>query len=185
MEVKGAALASVPVFVLRKFGPEGLSRWLNSLSPRAHEIYKGTIPSGSWYPLEEVLEEPLQKICDLFYWGDLRGAREGGRFGADMALKGIKRLLTKMSPPEALLCKAGALWRSQYQPAQIKVRSPQEGKALIHLIGLVRPAPLVESRFWGWLERVLEIGGQRRVKVRITRSLTQGHPYTEFIATWS
>lgn len=184
MKVKGRALCTLPEFIVRKFGSDGLSRWLNTLDPEARWMYKGSFSKGRWYPYEELGEVPIRRMCELFYSGDLRGAREGGRYGAEMAFKGFARFLVKNSAPEALVYKAGTLWARHYRPSEVRVISREKGKVVVYILPSGKGSPFLENRFAGYLERVLELGGRKKVKVRICRSTADGHPYTELEATW-
>lgn len=184
MQVKGTAINSIPEFIRRKFGPEGLSKWLNALSESARRVYNGAVLAGNWYPVKEIMEEPTRKMCELFYRGDVRGAREGGRFSAEMGLKGVYRIFVKWGSPEFLIRKASTIFSSYYQPSEIRVVAEEERKTVVHITQFSEPSLLIENRIAGWMERALEISGCTNVKILITQSLAKGSPYTEFVATW-
>jgi hypothetical protein len=185
VEVKGTAINSIPEFILKKFGKEGLNQWLTALTEGARKVYGSAILSGSWYPIKEVMVEPTRKMCELFYRGDLRGAREGGRFSAEMGLKGVYRIFVKLGSPEFLIRRASAIFTSYYQPSEMKVVSQEDRKAVVHITKFSEPSALIENRIAGWMEKALEISGCKNVKILITQSLVKGSPYTEIIATWA
>ena len=83
MYVKGTAIAAIPIFIRQKFGENGYDRWLGELKQGAQETYHEGVVEKKWYPLNESLNEPLQKMCDMFYNGSLHGAVESGRFSAN------------------------------------------------------------------------------------------------------
>jgi hypothetical protein len=185
MEVKGTAINSIPEFILKRFGKEGLNQWLNALTEGARKIYGGAILAGNWYPIKEIMVEPTRKMCELFYRGDLKGAREGGRFSAEMGLKGVYRIFVKLGSPEFLIRRASAIFTSYYQPSEMKVVSQEDRKAIVHITKFSEPSALIENRIAGWMEKALEISGCKSVKVLITQSLAKGSSHTEIIATWA
>ncbi len=185
MEVKGTAINSIPEFILGKFGKEGLNQWLNALSEGARKIYGGAILAGNWYPIKEIMVEPTRKMCELFYRGDLKGAREGGRFSAEKGLKGVYRIFVKLGSPEFLIRRASAIFTSYYQPSEMKVVAQEDRKAVVHITKFSEPSALIENRIAGWMEKALEISGCKNVRILITQSLSKGAPYTEIVATWA
>lgn len=99
VEVKGTAIISIPLFIKERFSVGGLNQWIDALTPEARKVYPASVLVSSWYPLKELLIEPLRKMCGLFYAGDLKGARESGRFSADYSLKGIYKIFVKLGSP--------------------------------------------------------------------------------------
>lgn len=185
MKVKGTAIASIPDFVLKKFGKEGFNLWLNALPERARKVYASPILVGTWYPLKETLIEPSRKMCDLFYHGDLKGAKEAGRFSAEIGLKGMYRFFVKLGSPEFLIRKASAVLTSYYQPSEMKVVS-QEGKtATARIVKFPEASSLTENRIAGWMERAMEISSCKNVKVQIPQSMARGGPFADFVVTWT
>ena len=43
MHVKGEALLSIPLFLLKKVGKKGYNEWLDSITPEARKIYSAPI----------------------------------------------------------------------------------------------------------------------------------------------
>ena len=44
MEVKGEAILSIPIFILKKIGSKGYNRWLDLISPEAKKVYSRHSP---------------------------------------------------------------------------------------------------------------------------------------------
>jgi hypothetical protein len=185
MEVKGTAINSIPEFIVKKFGKEGFNQWLSAINETARQVYEKPILAGNWYPLKEIMIEPTKKMCELFYHGDVKGAREGGRYSAELGLKGVYRIFVKFGSPEFLIRRASAIFTSYYQPSEMKVVAQEDKKAVVHITQFFEPSSLVENRIAGWMEKALEISGCKNVKILITQSLAKGAPYTEIIATWA
>ncbi len=184
MDVKGTALASIREFVLNEFGKEGLDRWLDSLPDDSRELHSSSIKLDMWYPLYKMMVEPTQKICDLFYRGDLKGAWEGGRYSADFALHGIYRLFVKLGSVESLIKRASLIFPTYYRPSILKVADSKKNLVTLQITSFPEMHIIVERRIGGWMQRAVEITGQKNVKVEITKSLTAGDPCTEYVATW-
>ena len=184
MEVKGTAIVTVPLFIKERFGEGGLNRWVNALTPEARKVYPNSILASNWYPLKEVLIEPLHKICGLFYAGDPKGARESGRFSADYSLKGIYKIFVKLGSPEFMLRRAGSILPMYYTPSEMKVVESRKGQGIMQITKFPEMDQVLEIRIVGWMERAVEISGGKQPHIKITKSLTAGDPLTEFLATW-
>ncbi len=184
MEVKGTAITTIPLFIKKHFGEGGFNQWINALTPEARKVYQDQVFSSSWYPLKELMIEPLRKMCSLFYAGDVKGARESGRFSADYSLKGIYKILVKLGSPEFLVNRAATIVGIYYTPSEIKVVESRKGQGIIQMTKFPDMDRVLEIRILGWMERALEISGAKEPNIKITKSLTAGDPLSEFIATW-
>ena len=185
MIVKGTAVAAMPEFIKEKFGNLGYERWLNVLSAQAKEIYTGKILPNAWFPLKEILMEPTQMMCDLFFDGDPQGAFECGRFSAEKGLKGIYRTFVRIGSPEFICKCSSVILPTYYDPSRIVVQSLEKGKAVFRIVEFSEISKVVEYRILGWIVRALEISGGKNVEVKLTKSLSEGNPFSEFDATWS
>ncbi|MBN1596205.1 hypothetical protein JW933_09795 [candidate division FCPU426 bacterium] len=185
MEVKGTAVAVMPVFLRKKFQEEGFQRWLQALSPEAQDIYSQPILSSVWYNLQTHLLEPTVTLCDLFYDGNKQGAFEVGQFSAEYALKGIYRLFVKMGSPEFILKKAAVIMTNYYRPSRLEVPLMEKNRAVLRIMEFAELHAVIEQRIAGWMQQALVISGVKNVNLLITSSLTKNQPFTEIIATWS
>ncbi len=186
MNVKGTALAVLPIFIESKFGKEGIAKWLESLNSKAAELYKdaNSVKINQWYPLKDSYLEPTAAMCELFYDNDHKGAWEVGRFSADYALKGVYKAFVKMTSVGFFIKRASLLMTTYYQPSAMELKSSTFNQAVLHMTKFPEAHSLIESRIGGWIQRSLEIHGCKEVTVEITRSLTNGDPYTEMILKW-
>jgi hypothetical protein len=184
MEVKGAAIVTIPLFIKERFSEGGLNQWISALTPEARKVYPASVLVSSWYPLKEFLVEPLRRMCDLLYAGDLKGARESGRFSADYSLKGIYKIFVKLGSPEFMLRRAGTILPIYYTPSEIKVVECHKGYGIMQITRFEGMDPVLETRIVGWMERAIEISGGKQANIKIARSLTAGDSLSEFVATW-
>ncbi|MFC1528556.1 hypothetical protein ACFL5B_01460 [Candidatus Latescibacterota bacterium] len=184
MEVKGEAVLSLPLFILKKFGSKGYNQWLESISPEAKKVYSKPIHKSDWFPLKEVVVEPTRKICELFFNNSKRGAWEGGRYSAEYGLKGIYKVLVKLATPQILIKKAGPILASYYNSGSLEVAESSKNHVVIRITNFSEMDKIIEYRLGGWMERAIEICGCKNVTVRITKSLTENDPFTEFKISW-
>ena len=184
MEVKGEALISVPIFIIKKFGKSGFEKWLQTLTPYAKSIYESPIDKQKWYPLKKSLTVPTTEMCMLFFNKSYRGAWECGRYSAEYGLKGIYKVLVKLSSPQILIRKAGPILLNYYRPSSLVVADSGPKNVIVHITEFPEMDKVIENRIGGWMERALEICGSKNVSVRIAHTRIDFKPVTEFNITW-
>jgi len=185
MEVKGSVIASIPSFIKRNFGDDGLEKWLNQISDEARGYFSGGINEDEWYPLTVTLTEPMANIAHLFYEWDLnKAAWELGRYSADFSVSRVKKLFFKLGSTRFFLNKAAEFMDGYYRPAKIVPVSVVDGEGVFHITKFDQIEKTVEYRIAGWIERVLEIAGNKNISVEVTQSLKDFKPYTEFLVKW-
>ncbi|MFC1732085.1 hypothetical protein ACFL6I_17385 [candidate division KSB1 bacterium] len=184
MNVKGEVLISLPLFIMKKFGKKEYERWLNSLAPAARKVFSSPLNKTEWYPLKETLVKPTNKLCELFYKNNMRGAFECGRFSAEYGLKGIYKVLVKLSSPQILINRAGKILHNYYEPSEIDVFAETKNSVVVRITKFSEMTSCIEQRIAGWMQRAVEITGSNHVEVKITQSLTRDHPFTEFHVIW-
>ena len=182
MEVKGAAVASIPKFV-NKFHSDGYDEWMNSLSPESQEIMKEAFTS-MWYPIEPSIVEPTTQLCRIFYDGDLKGAWLSGRFSAEMALGGIYKVFIKFGSPGFIIKKASRIMPTYYSPSAMETTDFQARSAILRITDFPNLDAHVEGRIGGWIQKAIELSGCRGVEVTIPKSISHGHSFTEFDISW-
>ena len=185
MQVKGTAIAVLPKFIEATFGQDGLNKWMNALSTEARRVYHGMIMTSEWYPITEAYLEPTALMCEMFYGGDTRGARELGRFSADYSLKGVYKAFVKLSSVSLFINRTAGIMQTYYKPCQAKVVLVEPNRAALQITLYPMPSELAEQRIAGWTERAFEIHGKKNVTVTISKSLARGDACTEFVGTWT
>lgn len=184
-EVKGVIIHSIPKNILDKFGQYGLKRWLELISPQARKVFSSEIDQEAWFPLKEMLVEPMANIAQLFYDWDLKAASwEFGRLSADVRFHGILKILVKIPSPNTLVNKAGEYLSSYYRPCTIYVPVSEPKFCMVRISNFPDLDKTTEYRICGWMERSLEISGCKGVKVDIVKSLTNFQPVSEYELRW-
>lgn len=185
MEVKGSVIASIPEFINKEFGEEGLLKWQSHISEDAKQIFSKKVKEDDWYPLTISLTEPMANIAHLFYGWDLKKASWAlGRFSADFSISNLKKVFFKIGSTVFFLKKAADFMNGYYRPATIAPISVVDGEAIFHITKFSEIESTIEYRIAGWIERVLEIAGNKNITVEVTQSLKDFKPYTEFLVKW-
>jgi hypothetical protein len=184
MEVRGEALMSLPLFILKKFGRSGYDKWFGVLSPESKKIYQSPINKNDWFPLKTALVEPTQLMCELLFNKSVRGAWECGRYSAEYGLKGIYKVLVKLSTPEVLVKRAGPILMNYYRPGKLEITNSDSNHVSVVINEFPEMNRVIEYRIAGWIERAIEICGSSNVTINITKSLTTGDSCTEYNIMW-
>ncbi len=184
MQVKGEVVLSIPIFILKKFGKKEYNRWLAVLSPEARKVYSSPIHKSDWFELKDIMIDPTKKICQLFFNGSTRGAWECGRYSAEYGLKGIYNVLVKLSSPQILIKKAKSIIVAYYKPSTVEIVENEKNYTVVHITEFPEMDKIIEYRIAGWMERAVEICGCKHVTVKITKSIPEGSPFTEFVVSW-
>jgi hypothetical protein len=183
MKVKGMGLLALDNFVRSNF-PDRYSEWISTLSPEARKVYSHSVLASDLYPLHDTLVEPTQKVCDLFYGGDDRGASETGKHSASFALKGIYKIFFKIGSTKYIIDRAPRVFSSYYPDGELRIAESVSNRCVLHIVKFPEPYRLLEIVIAAWILGTLELLGCRNNKVLITKSLAKGDAVTEFTATW-
>ena len=183
MEIKGTALVSLQEFVKKNF-QDRFDEWLNSLPETSQNIMKSSILTNSWYPIQDAVIEPTRKMCDLFYHGDIQGAWEAGRYSGEHALKGFYKVFVKIGSPEFILNKASRILPTYYKLSEMETITTRPKSSILRITKFPKPNVYLEYRIGGWIEKALEISGCKGLTVKITTSLANGDPVTEYLSEW-
>ncbi|MFC1555611.1 hypothetical protein ACFL67_00865 [candidate division KSB1 bacterium] len=169
---------------MKKFGKDAFRKWFSRLNPEAQKIYSQPINKTEWFPLAEALIEPTMMLCKLFYNGNLKGAYECGVFSAEYGLKGVYKILVKMSSPQILIKKAGKIFANYYEGTDLQVFEVDKKHIIIRVMDFPEMDACIEQRVAGWMHRAVEITGSKRVNVKLNMSRAKNDPFTEYAVTW-
>jgi hypothetical protein len=184
MEIKGTAVKSISDFVKEKFY-NYYDDWLNSLPEESKKIMSNPVLPNEWFPLIEAAIIPTNKLHPLIFTDEFEGARQSGRYSAEIALMGIYKFFVKMATPNFVIGKASRIMSTYYRPSELEIVESSSKHAIMSLSHFPESHPCIEYRIAGWCERALEISGCKEVTVTISKSLSNGDPLTEFLIKWS
>ena len=183
MEIKGTAIVTIPIFVEEKFGKDGFDKWINLLTPDARKTFTQGVYPAFWYPIKEILVEPTQIICDLFYNGDQHGAWECGQFSAENALRGVYAIFIKLGSPAFLIKSSKLVLEKYFRPVETRILQEGPNKSSMEL-KFPESYDIMELRIGGWIQSALEISGCKSPLVEIKQSIVSGDPAVIYKATW-
>ncbi|MBN2416024.1 hypothetical protein JXO52_09290 [bacterium] len=183
MQIKGTAVASIVPFIQKKF-PDRYYEWLQALTPKSRGIFEGVLLASSWYPLQEALIEPTEKMCELFFGGSDQGAWAGGEFSAEHGLKGVLKFFIKAGSPQFIIKRATAIFTSYYRPGKIEVLDTSASHARLKISEFTECNTLIECRIAGWMRQALRICGCSDPDVQIEQSAASGADHTIIACSW-
>lgn len=186
MKIKGESIIVVPELVKKKFGTDGLEKWLGVLSEEAHGVYASVIEPYKWYDLKTIYLEPVRKLCDLHYGGGYEGAMDAGRADAERVLSGVYRLFLHFGSPGFIIRRGSVLFPSYYKDATMEVLEVKSKGCSLRLteFGGEKMEKFNEYTIIGWMQRAMELCGCKNVRVRTEPVSIHGVEMLDFIADW-
>lgn len=185
MQVKGTGLITTRDFVKQNYKYR-YNEWLNTLPENSRNIYKGVIDSRGWYSLRELYLDPLDKIIDLFYKGDIKtGGDAIGAWSAETALKGVYKVFLLVATPQYLMSRATKIFSAFYEPCDIVVSEKSKKQVTMQITKFEEINIALEYRIAGWCKKALELTNCNNVTYSFTKTLTKKDTYTEIIFSWS
>ena len=183
MEIKGTAVKSIRDFVYNNYKDQ-YSVWYESLSAKAQDIISNSI-TNQWYPLQEGVVEPTQKIGALFFNGDTtKAAFESGKYSAEIALHGVYKLYVRFSSPGHVVDRGSRILPAYYNPSKIVQIRRENQLVRYEMTECEGIDEVVEYRIAGWMYKALEISGCKTYDVQIQESI-KTHGRTIFEAIWT
>ena len=184
MQVKGTGIKTTKEFVKAKF-EKGYKNWIESLPQKSKELYTDNTEFVSWYQIKEAYIDPVDKIIELFYNGDIKsGAEDIGRFSADFALKGVYKVFLIIASPQFLMKRATKIMTTFYQPCEITVAENGKKSVILTISKFDQINEALEYRVGAWCQRALELTSCKNVKYKIQKALTKKDSVTEIVFDW-
>jgi len=183
MEVKGVAVKSTIEFAKQKF-TTNYNDWLNNLPEESSSILTGNISNTKWYSFKYAQLIPTDSIIDNFYSSKIDGAKEIGRYSAEVGLQGILKYFVKLGSPNFIINRATKVFKTYYKNSHIEVVSSTKTSVILKITDFNELDKFTEARISGWMEKALEISGCKNVKANIVNSIADGDDYSEIFITW-
>ncbi len=184
LKLKGTGIISQIEFVKDRFGEEGFESWVGAMSLPARELVTSPVFASSWYEGEHAMLEPRNKICEVFYNRDPKGARHLGTFTAERSLKGIYRVFIRIGSPEWTVGRVARIFGTFFNPGDLNPVVSEKGRLVMRLSDFPAKSDVFEEMICGFAEKALELSGCKEVHVERVTSLTRGDPYSDFSGTW-
>ena len=183
MEVKGVAVKSTIEFAKQKFATN-YNDWLSNLPEESFSILTNTISNTKWYSFKYAQLIPTDSIINNFYSSKIDGAKEIGRYSAEVGLQGILKYFVQLGSPSFIINKATKIFQTYYKNSHIEVLSSTKNSVILKITDFNELDRFTEARISGWMEKALEISGCKDVKANIVNSIADGDDYSEIFITW-
>jgi len=183
MEVKGTAIKTIPEFVKNRF-PNEYGKWYHALSDESKTIFSKRVSLVKWYPIVHALVEPTKLIGELFYNDIEKGAYELGVYSSKSAIKGIYKMLVKVSSPAFIVNRASNIMSNYYKPCIMDVIESTKTSALLSIIEFPEPDIVVDYRIYGWIKTTMEFSRFKNPKIELRKSMGKGDFSTDFFIEW-
>ncbi len=183
MEVKGTAVKPIVQFVKDQF-PLQYNEWLRALPESSRNIMANYISLTNWYELKTSLIVPTRLIGEMFYNDIEKGAFELGVYSSNMAIKGIYKVLVKVSSPGFIVNRASGIIESYYRPVILDVTEKSKNHAVLTIIDFPEPDVVIDYRIFGWIKNTMEMSSFRMPTVELIKSMGKGDIVTEYLVKW-
>ncbi|MCK5469337.1 MAG: hypothetical protein KAI99_12525, partial [Cyclobacteriaceae bacterium] len=105
-------------------------------------------------------------------------------YSAEVGLKGIYKVFILIATPQFIMKRAGKILSSFYDPSVLILGDERPKGVDVHITEFSDPSEIAENRIAGWIEKALEICGEKNISVDITKSLTKGDDKTVLVVDW-
>jgi predicted hydrocarbon binding protein len=180
--VKGSPVRSLQKFIDANLTAEHRDRVFAILPPEYAQRFRAPILATETVPVhmlnrftEEAAKAKGESVNDF--------ARRAGQEAAGDAVKGIYRFFALVLTPSALLSKASQMWSSLYNRGQMVVDQQSDGFARLRIVDFPSEAAGC-ARVTGWIERMAELTGAKKIVVEQTECFAKGAPNCEWKVKW-
>ena len=168
-------------FVNARYGKTAREKFRASASP---ELRAALASSGDAWVDFRLFVEASELVCNLFGNGNLALAREIGRFGAETNMGTWRAIVHRILSPRVLLGIAAGLWSHHYDGGRLVVEATSESGLRVRITDFPTPHRTHCLAIEGWVERTIQLGKPRAVRVRKTGCRLDGGPACELLAEW-
>lgn len=181
--VKGNVLLSLLAYIFKELNPEQKEKFISQITSE----YKDKIINNKILPTHKI---PVSTLNELTITAaSIKGkpirlfARDAGRFSAEMGIKSIYSIYSKIRTPNVQLAKASVIWSNLYDKGQMETLRIDKDKSIVKLTG-IPTQPVMCDRIYGWLERTNQLNGLENVKVFHTKCFSLNYSHCEWEISW-
>ena len=184
VHTKGTSVSAVLRFVTQNWGPEGLARLAEKVSPpEAAKLIRDSVLAGSWYPFSHFVAL-LDAAETVFGGGSGTFARREGMSCADFDLRGVYRVFVRLTSPAFLVERAGKVWRQYYDSGELVIVESSDHEVTFELKAFASPHRGHCETVLGWSERAAELSGATRVRASHPNCRARGDRRCIFRIDW-
>jgi len=183
---RGVTPRYIRMWIVERFGQEGLARVLARLSPDAKDMLTKPVPH-EWYSVE--LSRELYEALDAEFTPRNPDALPAvGRFVARRSVKGFLRYLVRLVSVEKIIERISAIWHRYHDGGKIEAGeiSEREGRKQ----GLLTVTDYDAGKEWctimaGYIEGMVVSAGARDVTVEKKACIHRGDEVCSWLVSWS
>lgn len=168
-------------FVNARLGKTARERFRAAASPDLRATLVST--GDAWVEFAQFVEASML-VVTLFGGGDLRLARDIGRYGAETNMGTWRSIVHRILSPGTLLKIAAGLWSHHYDGGRLTMEALSESGVRATILDFPEPHRTHCLAIEGWIERTVELGRPRGVRVQKTSCRLEGGSACEIVAEW-
>ncbi len=176
---------SIYKFVISVFGKEKFQKLLEQMPDECRNIFENAKNTKfrKKYPLSSSCFIPMTSIMDEFYDGAREGIREKARF--DFKKFGVfKKIFIKIAKRNALANIFVNFNNKMFKNINIEVVKAEKRRIIYHLHYFPNYDSMIETYYDEMIKNIFRFKYPNGSKVRMTKSISKGYIYTEYIVTW-
>lgn len=176
---------SIYKFVMETFGKDKFQKVLDQMPEECRRIFKDVKKTKfkKKYPLSTSCFIPMTSIIDEFYDGAREGIREKARYDFKKFNILIK-LFIKLSNKNALADVFVNFNNKMFKNIYVEVVKAEKRRIIYHLHYFPNYDSMIETYYDEMIKNIFRFKYPNGSKVRMTKSISKGYIYTEYIVTW-
>lgn len=180
--VRGSAVLMRKSYVRSKFGQAAVEMFEARASSELRMALSLAQQCDEWVDFGLFIEA-TELVDKLFGRGDLALAWDVGRYAAEHNIGVWRSVVMRLVSPSVVLGIATSLWSHHYDTGRL-VTKPDERGIRLSINDFLRPHRTHCLSIGGWIERTLELGRPKSVRVRETGCRMRGNEGCEFSLAW-
>lgn len=180
-----AFVQSIYKFVVTTFGKEKYQKFLDQMPDECKRIFRDVNKTKfrKKYPLSSSCFIPMTSIMDEFYEGAREGIREKARYDFKK-FNFMKKFFIKIAKKNALADVFVHFTKKMFKNIYVEVVKAEKKRIIYHLHYFPNYDSIIETYFDEIIKNIFRFKYPNGSKVKMTKSISKGYIYTEYIVTW-
>ena len=172
-------------FVVASFGKEKFQNLLEQMPDECRYIFKDITKTKfrKKYPLSSSFFIPMTSIMDEFYDGAREGIREKARYDFKK-FSFFTKMFIKIASKNALADVFVNFNKKMFKNIHIEVVKAEKRRIIYHLQYFPNYDSIIETYYDEMIKNIFRFKYPNGSKVKMTKSISKGYIYTEYIVTW-
>ena len=172
-------------FVVASFGKEKFQNLLEQMPDECRYIFKDITKTKfrKKYPLSSSFFIPMTSIMDEFYDGAREGIREKARYDFKK-FSFFTKMFIKIASKNALADVFVNFNKKMFKNINIEVVKAEKRRIIYHLQYFPNYDSMIETYYDEMIKNIFRFKYPNGSKVKMTKSISKGYIYTEYIITW-